>query len=100
MWRVDLDPHNIQPDFRRFEDKNIKHLCSSLNIVIQSFFDYFTCFRLRFPESEGSFEQVIENYEFEPANPASERPQTQALDRASTGIGIIYNNVINTVIIK
>jgi hypothetical protein len=28
--------------------------------------------------------------EFEPAIPASERPQTDALDRATTGIGTAY----------
>jgi hypothetical protein len=34
--------------------------------------------------------------EFEPATPATERPQTYALDRAATGIGLlfIYNPII------
>jgi hypothetical protein len=27
---------------------------------------------------------------FEPTNPVSERPQTHALDRAATGIGVSY----------
>jgi hypothetical protein len=31
--------------------------------------------------------------EFKPAIPASERPQTHALDRAATGIGVLYNVV-------
>ena len=37
---------------------------------------------------------------FVPANPAIKRPKAHALDRVATGIGIIYNNVINTVIIQ
>jgi hypothetical protein len=29
---------------------------------------------------------------FEPAIPASERPQTHALDRAATGVGLFWND--------
>ena len=33
---------------------------------------------------------------FEPAVPASERPQTHALDRAATGISLLNNTSTNT----
>ena len=42
--RDNLDAHNIEPNFPSFDDKNTQNLCSSLNIAIQSCFDYFTCF--------------------------------------------------------
>jgi hypothetical protein len=31
---------------------------------------------------------------FEPTIPASERPQTKALDRAATGIGFLYELLV------
>ena len=36
---------------------------------------------------------------FEPTIPASERPQTNALDRAATGIGFLYELFINKLLV-